>query len=331
MTLMGGPIDTRCSPTAVNKLAEERGTEWFRENCLETVPFPYPGMGRRVYPGYLQLSGFMAMNMDRHVKAHTDMFHHLVAGDGEPAEKHREFYDEYLAVLDLTAEYYMQTIEQVFVRQSLPKGEFVYAGQTIDLGDIRRTGLMTVEGERDDISGGRPDQCRPAALPQPAGRAEAALFAARRRPLRRVQRLALPRRDRAPDGGVLAPGRDGGPGGGGLTGTSGSPSPLTRPRFAPAPSRASGRRALRTVPMRGFGVDGTRRDVGVPARTRLDWAACSGCVPPSRAVPKAPERGPAPVLEVVHDGVTHRVVGQARSPRPGASRCASGPPTARPC
>ena len=84
MTLMGGPIDTRCSPTAVNKLAEERGTEWFRENCLETVPFPYPGMGRRVYPGYLQLSGFMAMNMDRHVKAHTDMFHHLVAGDGEP-------------------------------------------------------------------------------------------------------------------------------------------------------------------------------------------------------------------------------------------------------
>ena len=153
MTLMGGPIDTRCSPTAVNKLAEERGTEWFRENCLETVPFPYPGMGRRVYPGYLQLSGFMAMNMDRHVKAHTDMFHHLVAGDGEPAEKHREFYDEYLSVLDLTAEYYMQTIEQVFVRQSLPKGEFVYAGQTIDLGDIRRTGLMTVEGERDDISG----------------------------------------------------------------------------------------------------------------------------------------------------------------------------------
>ena len=153
MTLMGGPVDTRCSPTAVNKLAEERGTEWFRDNCLETVPFPYPGMGRRVYPGYLQLSGFMAMNMDRHVQAHTDMFHHLVSGDGDSAEKHREFYDEYLAVLDLTAEYYMQTIEQVFVRQSLPKGEFVYDGRRVDLGDIRRTGLMTVEGERDDISG----------------------------------------------------------------------------------------------------------------------------------------------------------------------------------
>jgi len=153
MTLMGGPIDTRCSPTAVNQMAEQRGTEWFRRNCLATVPFPYPGTGRQVYPGYLQLSGFMAMNMDRHVQAHTDMFHHLVSGDGEPAEKHREFYDEYLAVMDLTAEYYMQTIEQVFVRQSLPKGEFVYDGERIDLGDIRRTGLMTVEGERDDISG----------------------------------------------------------------------------------------------------------------------------------------------------------------------------------
>ncbi len=153
MTLMGGPIDTRCSPTAVNTLAEERGTEWFRDNCLETVPFPYPGAGRKVYPGYLQLSGFMAMNMNRHVDAHTDMFHHLVNGDGDSADKHREFYDEYLAVMDLAADYYMQTIEQVFVRQSLPKGEFVYAGRTIDLGDIRRTALMTVEGERDDISG----------------------------------------------------------------------------------------------------------------------------------------------------------------------------------
>ncbi|WP_237478255.1 polyhydroxyalkanoate depolymerase [Lichenibacterium dinghuense] len=153
MTLMGGPIDTRCSPTAVNQLAVERGTEWFRENCLETVPFPYPGMGREVYPGYLQLSGFMAMNMDRHVGAHQDMFYHLVNGDGDSAEKHRDFYDEYMAVLDLTAEYYMQTIEQVFVRQSLPKGEFVYAGDRIDLGDIRRTALMTVEGEKDDISG----------------------------------------------------------------------------------------------------------------------------------------------------------------------------------
>ena len=153
MTLMGGPIDTRRSPTAVNVLAEKRGVEWFRANCLQTVPFPYPGFGRKVYPGYLQLSGFMAMNLDRHVNAHLDMFNHLVSGDGDSAEKHREFYDEYLAVMDLTAEYYMQTIETVFVRHSLPKGEMTHRGVKVDLGAIRRCGLMTVEGEKDDISG----------------------------------------------------------------------------------------------------------------------------------------------------------------------------------
>jgi poly(3-hydroxybutyrate) depolymerase len=153
MTLMGGPIDTRRSPTAVNKLAEERGTEWFRQNCLETVPFPYPGMGRRVYPGFLQLSGFMAMNLDRHVTAHLDMFRHLVDGDGDSAEKHRDFYDEYLAVMDLTAEFYMQTIETVFVRHALPKGEYRHPKGLVELGAIRRTALMTVEGEKDDISG----------------------------------------------------------------------------------------------------------------------------------------------------------------------------------
>ncbi len=153
MTLMGGPIDTRRSPTAVNKLAQDRGTEWFRANCLETVPFPYLGAGRRVYPGFLQLSGFMAMNMDRHMNAHQDMFHHLVKGDGDAAEKHRDFYDEYLAVMDLAAEYYMQTIETVFVRQALPKGEMVSRNRRIDLAAITRTALMTVEGEKDDISG----------------------------------------------------------------------------------------------------------------------------------------------------------------------------------
>lgn len=153
MTLMGGPIDTRRSPTAVNLLAEKRGVEWFRANCLQTVPFPYPGVGRKVYPGYLQLSGFMAMNLDRHVNAHLEMFNHLVSGDGDSAEKHREFYDEYLAVMDLTAEYYMQTIETVFVRHSLPKGEMTHRGERVDLGAIRRCGLMTIEGEKDDISG----------------------------------------------------------------------------------------------------------------------------------------------------------------------------------
>ena len=153
MTLMGGPIDTRRSPTAVNLLAERRGVEWFRRNCLHTVPFPYPGFGRPVYPGFLQLSGFMAMNLDRHVHAHVDMFNHLVSGDGDSAEKHRDFYDEYMAVMDLTAEYYMQTIETVFVRHSLPKGEMKHRGSPIDLAAIRRCALMTVEGEKDDISG----------------------------------------------------------------------------------------------------------------------------------------------------------------------------------
>ncbi len=153
MTLMGGPIDTRRSPTAVNQLAEKRGVEWFRSNCLQTVPYPHPGFGRSVYPGYLQLSGFMAMNLDRHVNAHLSMFNHLVKGDGDSAEKHREFYDEYLAVMDLTAEYYMQTIETVFVRHLLPKGEMKHRGAPVDLGAIRRCGLMTVEGENDDISG----------------------------------------------------------------------------------------------------------------------------------------------------------------------------------
>jgi poly(3-hydroxybutyrate) depolymerase len=153
MTLMGGPIDTRKSPTAVNQLAERRGVEWFRQNCLRTVPFPYPGLSRQVYPGYLQLSGFMAMNMDRHVNAHLDMFRHLVQGDGDSAEKHRDFYDEYLAVMDLTAEYYMQTIETVFVSHLLPKGEMNSRGVPVDTHAIRRTALMTVEGENDDISG----------------------------------------------------------------------------------------------------------------------------------------------------------------------------------
>jgi len=153
MTLKGGPIDTRRNPTAVNKMAEKRGPNWFRQNCIHVAPFPYPGMGRKVYPGYLQLSGFMAMNFDRHVNAHLEMFDHLVEGDGDSAEKHRDFYDEYLAVMDLTAEFYLQTIDTVFVHHSLPKGEMKHRGKLVDLKAIRRVGLMTVEGEKDDISG----------------------------------------------------------------------------------------------------------------------------------------------------------------------------------
>jgi poly(3-hydroxybutyrate) depolymerase len=153
MTLMGGPIDTRRNPTEVNKLAEKRGVEWFRRNCIHSVPFPYPGFGRLVYPGFLQLSGFMAMNLDRHVNAHLEMFKHLVKGDGDSAEKQREFYDEYLAVMDLDAAYYMQTVETVFVRHALPNGEMRHHGQRVDVTAIRNCGLMTIEGENDDISG----------------------------------------------------------------------------------------------------------------------------------------------------------------------------------
>jgi poly(3-hydroxybutyrate) depolymerase len=153
MTLMGGPIDTRKSPTAVNRLAEERGVEWFQKNCLYKVPFPNPGFFRDVYPGFLQLSGFMAMNIDRHMNAHWDMFKHLVAGDEDSADKQQDFYDEYMAVMDLTAEFYLQTVDTVFVRHALPKGEMMHRGRRVDLAAVKRCGLMTVEGENDDISG----------------------------------------------------------------------------------------------------------------------------------------------------------------------------------
>ncbi|MDP3409498.1 polyhydroxyalkanoate depolymerase [Bosea sp. (in: a-proteobacteria)] len=153
MTLMGGPIDTRRSPTEVNNMAVERGIDWFRQRCITTVPFPHPGSFRRVYPGFLQLSGFMAMNLDRHVTAHHDMFKYLVRGDGDSAEKHRDFYDEYLAVMDLTAEFYLQTVETVFIEHALPKGTMMHRDKPVDCSAIRRVALMTVEGEKDDISG----------------------------------------------------------------------------------------------------------------------------------------------------------------------------------
>ena len=153
MVLMGGPIDTRINPTAVNKLAEERGIDWFRDNVIMTVPWPNAGFMREVYPGFLQLSGFMSMNLDRHINAHQEFFVHLVKNDGDSAEKHREFYDEYLAVMDLTAEFYLQTVDTVFVKHSLPKGEMMHRGERVDLTKIKNIALMTVEGENDDISG----------------------------------------------------------------------------------------------------------------------------------------------------------------------------------
>jgi poly(3-hydroxybutyrate) depolymerase len=153
MILMAGPIDTRISPTAVNCFAKDRSLEWFERNVITQVPWPHPGMLRRVYPGFLQLSGFMGMNLDRHITAHRELFHNLVRGDGDSADKHREFYDEFLAVMDLTAEYYLQTIETVFLDHALPKGEMVHRGRPVDPQAIRRVALMTVEGEKDDISG----------------------------------------------------------------------------------------------------------------------------------------------------------------------------------
>ena len=153
IVLMGGPIDTRCNPTAVNMLAEQRGAEWFRRNVITKVPFPHPGVMRDVYPGFLQLNGFVSMNLDRHLDAHHNLFFHLVEGDGDSAQKHREFYDEYLAVMDLTAEFYLQTVDTVFVRHALPKGEMTHRGRPVDPAKIRHAALLTIEGERDDISG----------------------------------------------------------------------------------------------------------------------------------------------------------------------------------
>jgi poly(3-hydroxybutyrate) depolymerase len=153
MTLMGGPIDTRRNPTAVNNLAAERGIDWFRGHVITKVPFPHPGVMRDVYPGFLQLSGFISMNLDRHADAHKALFKNLVKGDGDLVDKHRDFYDEYLAVMDLSAEYYLQTVDTVFVKHALPKGEMTHRGKPVDPSKITRVALMTVEGENDDISG----------------------------------------------------------------------------------------------------------------------------------------------------------------------------------
>ncbi len=152
MTLMGGPIDTRVNPNGVNLLAATRGINWFRRNVITKVPFPHPGVMRNVYPGFLQLHGFMSMNLDRHIEAHRNLFMNLVKGDGDSAQKHREFYDEYLAVMDLAAEFYLQTVDTVFIRHALPKGEMTHRGRKVDPFVIRRVALMTVEGENDDIS-----------------------------------------------------------------------------------------------------------------------------------------------------------------------------------
>jgi poly(3-hydroxybutyrate) depolymerase len=153
LTMMGGPIDTRRSPTAVNNFAIHRPLSWFEAKVIQRVPMRYPGFMRRVYPGFLQFAGFVAMNPDRHVDSHVQYYHHLVEGDGESADAHRRFYDEYNAVMDLPAEYYLETVERVFQKQALARGELVVAGQKVRPEAIRKTALFTIEGELDDISG----------------------------------------------------------------------------------------------------------------------------------------------------------------------------------
>ena len=153
MTLMGGPIDTRRAPTEVNRYAKTRSLRWFDTHVVTRVPLKYPGYMRRVYPGFLQHAGFVAMNSDRHMQAHIDFYNHLVEGDGESAEAHRAFYDEYNAVMDLPAEYYLETLDMVFMKHQLPQGEMTVFGKRVKPWAIRDTALFTVEGELDDISG----------------------------------------------------------------------------------------------------------------------------------------------------------------------------------
>ncbi|MBN2973189.1 polyhydroxyalkanoate depolymerase [Roseomonas aeriglobus] len=153
VTLMGGPVDTREAPTAVNTLATERPYAWFEQNVIATIPATYPGAGRRVYPGFLQLAGFMTMNLGNHMMSHWELFKHLVAGDGESSQATMAFYDEYRAVCDMTAEFYLQTIRVVFQDHALPKGEMMHRGRRVDPGAIRDVALLAIEGERDDISG----------------------------------------------------------------------------------------------------------------------------------------------------------------------------------
>ena len=151
LTLMAGPIDCRISPTAVNKLANEKPIEWFRSHLISTVPWSHAGAGRQVYPGFVQLSAFMSMNKERHVNAFRDYYQHLVADEFDKAEVTRMFYEEYLAVADLAADFYLETVSQVFQQYLLAKGEMCFRGRKVNPAAIRRTALLTVEGERDDI------------------------------------------------------------------------------------------------------------------------------------------------------------------------------------
>ena len=173
MVMMGGPIDARKSPTAVNNLATKKPFSWFEQNLIERVPAKYPGFMRRVYPGFLQHMGFVAMNPDRHFNAHWDYYNHLLEGDGDSAEHHRRFYDEYNAVLDMPAEYYLDTVKRVFQDFALPKGRLFVREELVRPQAIRRTALFSIEGELDDISGtGQSEAAHALCLNIPAGQRE---------------------------------------------------------------------------------------------------------------------------------------------------------------
>jgi poly(3-hydroxybutyrate) depolymerase len=153
LTLMAGPVDTRVNPTKVNELAHSKPLSWFEQNVITTVPLRYPGALRRVYPGFLQVSGFVSMNLERHIRQHMSLYRHLVNGDDTEAAVIADFYDEYFAVLDIAAEFYLETIDRVFQRELLARGELTWRGQPVELAAIRRTALLTVEGEKDDVCG----------------------------------------------------------------------------------------------------------------------------------------------------------------------------------
>jgi poly(3-hydroxybutyrate) depolymerase len=153
LTMIGGPIDTRKSPTQVNRLAEEHSIDWFERNVVTQVPPPYPGMFRKVYPGFIQLTNFVAMNFDRHLASYQELFQHLVEGDEEAADRKRAFYEEYRAVMDLPAEFYLQTVKTVFQDHALPKGEMMVRWQRVDPEKITRTALLCIEGGLDAVVG----------------------------------------------------------------------------------------------------------------------------------------------------------------------------------
>ena len=206
MIMMGGPIDTRRNPTAVNDFAAGRPHSWFVDQVIMRVPMNYPGFMRKVYPGFLQHASFLAMNPDRHAESHQQFYNHLIRGDGESAEAHRKFYDEYNAVLDMPAEYYLETIKVVFQEFQLPKGKWAVRGKPVRPEAIRKTALFTIEGELDDISGnGQTEAAQTLCRNIPSDKRKPP-DGQGRRPLRHIQRPQVPRNGLSADPQLPPPG-----------------------------------------------------------------------------------------------------------------------------